>query len=209
VAEDAKVSTFVDFLDGCKRIGMPLAASRDPTIRLAGDSPVEKMPIVQAYAFEDMGEGEKRGFFTMDHEVYSVIDEFDSLYARVDAHGISIMMNKSLPLLKYHWEAATHNFDLASGAEREYLTESSVCDPLSTYYSYGKLRQEEPGAAAGGGGEEMGSPKVLFGFRSGEVGALTSEATVGSVGALHATMEAMEPQGPLCVGRSYMLALGR
>ena len=52
------------------------------------------------------------------------------------------MRMRSLPLLRYHWEAATHNFDVANGTEREYLTERAVADPLTTYYSYGKLREE-------------------------------------------------------------------
>ena len=68
MAEDKKVDCFIQMTATSKRVGVPipgLAITED----IKGDSEFEKWPVVQAYAFEDMGNGESRGFFTMNHQV--------------------------------------------------------------------------------------------------------------------------------------------
>ena len=43
----SQVQAFVQFTEGCKRVGFPLSGF-ESSLKLQGDSVVEKMPIVQA-----------------------------------------------------------------------------------------------------------------------------------------------------------------
>jgi len=217
LGEQRKVDSFVQMTANCKKLGVPVPGLHFSE-QMRGDSEVEKWPIVQAYAFEDMGDGAKRGFFTMNHVVCSVQGELvERCYSSVDTFSLIKLQNKSVPLLRYHWESSMRSLDLPSGADRGYVTEKSMLEPLSTYYSYGSTgdQYDEP-------------PKVLFGWRSDDPDAVSDGSMVGQTGpygdeysnvdhddddancnhAVHFIVEAAEPAGPLRCARTYTLCRG-
>eukprot|EP00657_Telonema_sp_P-1_P005529 TRINITY_DN2295_c0_g1_i2.p1 TRINITY_DN2295_c0_g1~~TRINITY_DN2295_c0_g1_i2.p1 ORF type:complete len:239 (+),score=47.86 TRINITY_DN2295_c0_g1_i2:180-896(+) len=101
LAEDEKVCSFVKMTAPYKRIGIPLPGTPIEHV-MKGDAEIEKWPVVQAYAFDDMGNGAQRGFFTMNHTLCSVHEQLvEQCYQPVDAYQLRKILDQSLPLLRY------------------------------------------------------------------------------------------------------------
>jgi hypothetical protein len=85
--DEFKVATFVSVLRGVGRVGVPLNGASAFKV-------VEKWPIIQAFANDDVGGG---GFFTMVHEVVDVTPLLQEVEAHVDTLRLRHAVMDELP----------------------------------------------------------------------------------------------------------------
>uniref|UniRef100_A0A670ISB0 DAAF9 N-terminal domain-containing protein n=1 Tax=Podarcis muralis TaxID=64176 RepID=A0A670ISB0_PODMU len=100
-AEEFKISSFVDMVRDCSRIGIPFSSQGH--LQIFDMFIVEKWPIVQAFALEGIG-GD--GFFTMKYELMDVSVDLWKTYSKIDPVSLEsllyeVMCQTFLPLHRH------------------------------------------------------------------------------------------------------------
>eukprot|EP01083_Nonionella_stella_P201642 737493_1 len=129
-AELFKIRAFQEMVDACVEVRVPVAGET------GARSAVEKWPLVQAYALEELG---SRGFFTMRHKVVDCTETLNSIMTRVDAQSLQNVLLHSVSKFQGTWESLISALDCKSAEKRSKLTESQVIEPLESYFTYAKL----------------------------------------------------------------------
>ena len=224
-AEEFKVSAFVKMVDGVSCVGIVADAQAPdaPKTRTQGaGSVVERWPLVQAYALEQIAGG-GRGFFTMNHKVADVGTEARNLLlGRVDPRAnIAWLHDHCIPEITRHVEEVCENLDHVNGAEdRLEMLEADIGEPVTSYYEYALIRDRMARSAAPVGRGARWESCVRVGQRSdmvGEEGAgddggdddEDEELEVGECGPgpspAHLVVAVAQPRGPLYAARTYFL----
>ena len=122
--EEFKMTSFVSMTKGIKQILIPLNGKQAFDV-------VEKWPLVQAFALEDVGGG---GFFTLKHTVTDATPVLHALYHHTDHLILEKLVKRTcVPLLR-HWNATLRN--ISAVTDRKLIDGNAVAEPLIKYYSH-------------------------------------------------------------------------
>ncbi|OXB75834.1 UNVERIFIED_CONTAM: hypothetical protein H355_009467 [Colinus virginianus] len=105
-AEEFKISSFVDMVRDCSRIGIPYSCQGH--LQIFDMFIVEKWPIVQAFALEGIG-GD--GFFTMKYELMDVSVDLWKTYSKMDPVSLEDLLFEDLMTFEHQWTNFFANFD--------------------------------------------------------------------------------------------------
>eukprot|EP01062_Namystynia_karyoxenos_P073237 TRINITY_DN70069_c0_g1_i1.p1 TRINITY_DN70069_c0_g1~~TRINITY_DN70069_c0_g1_i1.p1 ORF type:complete len:1308 (+),score=359.16 TRINITY_DN70069_c0_g1_i1:78-3926(+) len=200
--EEHKMKYFQELVRGFGKIGFALPREVSDVVR---GMEVEKWPIIQSFALD---EGGRRRFFTMEHEVTDVSPDLEAVYRSVNAHDTAVLLCRQAPMLARHWADACRS--VASAVTRLAPSEAlGVLDPpphepLLTYFQYGAMRRKEELQLW-----KVAEPQMLAGTATNwHQAAPPPQPPPHDRSPLHCTLEATDPQGPLTVGRTYLLSSG-
>ncbi|XP_050396085.2 dynein axonemal assembly factor 9 [Patella vulgata] len=202
--EDFKMLSFVAMVKDKKCIGIPFFS---PGHGGKFDKfAIEKWPIVQAFALDEIGGG---GFFTMNYEVCDVSGKVEELYNHVDPVTMEILLTQNVKLLERQWTDMEARFKLELSNKMEKLTEENVAEPLFSYYKHGRI--VSPGVDK----NKTRCPYVLYGRHASqsEIERVSHElmdryediSTSGIKNNLphHMICQAVSPNSPLVCSRTY------
>ena len=121
-AEEFKVSSFVAMVAGSRTFGIVADASApgaSSKVQQGAGSVVERWPLVQAYALEQISGG-SRGFFTMNHKIADVGTEVRAvLLGLVDPRAnVAWLHDHCVPEITRHMEEVLEQMDSATGVDR-------------------------------------------------------------------------------------------
>ncbi|RMC14574.1 hypothetical protein DUI87_09672 [Hirundo rustica rustica] len=133
VAEEFKISSFVDMVRDCSRIGIPYSCQGH--LQIFDMFIVEKWPIVQAFALEGIG-GD--GFFTMKYELMDVSADLWKTYSKMDPVSLEDLLFEDLMIFEHQWTNFFANFDTEIPFILE-LSESQAGEPFRSYFSHGMI----------------------------------------------------------------------
>jgi hypothetical protein len=198
VSEMEKIKSFIKMISRCKKVGIPAA---DPM-------KAEEWPLVQAFGLEGIGPG---GFFTQRHTVMDCTAEVEVAMSSIDTFGLQKVVFRDLPLLEHHFGSLITDIDrLEQAAARAALSETSISEPLRSFFEYTSNAKSLPA------GTSDGPPRVLIGPRSldfpTEHKCTSTDIGAGGVGgapALHFVAEGACPVSGLRVCRSYFFGTGK
>ncbi|KAM5179134.1 dynein axonemal assembly factor 9 isoform 2-T2 [Callospermophilus lateralis] len=202
-AEEFKISSFVDMVRDCSRIGIPYSSQGH--LQIFDMFVVEKWPIVQAFALEGIG-GD--GFFTMKYELQDVSLNLWNVYSKMDPVSLENLLSEDLVALEHQWTSFFANFDTEIPFLLE-LSESQAGEPFRSYFSHGMISshitENSPNR----------QPFVLFGnhstrenlnagnFNFPSEGHLVRNTGPGGSFAKHMVAQCVSPKGPLACSRTY------
>ncbi|XP_071464894.1 dynein axonemal assembly factor 9 isoform X2 [Marmota flaviventris] len=202
-AEEFKISSFVDMVRDCSRIGIPYSSQGH--LQIFDMFVVEKWPIVQAFALEGIG-GD--GFFTMKYELQDVSLNLWNVYSKMDPVSLENLLSEDLVALEHQWTSFFANFDTEIPFLLE-LSESQAGEPFRSYFSHGMISshitENSPNR----------QPFVLFGnhstrenlnagnFNFPSEGHLVRNTGPGGSFAKHMVAQCISPKGPLACSRTY------
>uniref|UniRef100_A0A8D2NDF1 Uncharacterized protein n=1 Tax=Zonotrichia albicollis TaxID=44394 RepID=A0A8D2NDF1_ZONAL len=132
-AEEFKISSFVDMVRDCSRIGIPYSCQGH--LQIFDMFIVEKWPIVQAFALEGIG-GD--GFFTMKYELMDVSADLWKTYSKMDPVSLEDLLFEDLKIFEHQWTNFFANFDTEIPFILE-LSESQAGEPFRSYFSHGMI----------------------------------------------------------------------
>ncbi|OXB62972.1 hypothetical protein ASZ78_000882 [Callipepla squamata] len=132
-AEEFKISSFVDMVRDCSRIGIPYSCQGH--LQIFDMFIVEKWPIVQAFALEGIG-GD--GFFTMKYELMDVSVDLWKTYSKMDPVSLEDLLFEDLMTFEHQWTNFFANFDTEIPFILE-LSESQAGEPFRSYFSHGMI----------------------------------------------------------------------
>lgn len=202
-AEEFKISSFVDMVRDCSRIGIPYSSQGH--LQIFDMFVVEKWPIVQAFALEGIG-GD--GFFTMKYELQDVSLSLRNVYSRMDPVSLENMLSKDLAVFEHQWTSFFANFDIEIPFLLE-LSESQAGEPFRSYFSHGMISSHVTENSP------HRQPFVLFGTHSTRDNLRTGSFNFPSEGHLvrntgpagsfakHMVAQCVSPKGPLACSRTY------
>ncbi|XP_041526128.1 uncharacterized protein C20orf194 homolog isoform X5 [Microtus oregoni] len=202
-AEEFKISSFVDMVRDCSRIGIPYSSQGH--LQIFDMFVVEKWPIVQAFALEGIG-GD--GFFTMKYELQDVSVSLWSVYSRTDPMSLENMLSEDLVAFEHQWASFFANFDTEIPFLLE-LSESQAGEPFRSYFSHGMLSSHitensphrQPFVFFGNHSTRDNLSAGSFNFPS-EGHLVRNTGPVGSF-AKHMVAQCVSPKGPLACSRTY------
>ncbi|RXM29406.1 hypothetical protein EOD39_8809 [Acipenser ruthenus] len=154
-AEEFKISSFVDMVQDCSRIGIPYSSHEH--IQKFDIFVVEKWPIVQAFGLEGIGGG---GFFTMKHELTDVSEKLWQIYSKMDPVALEILLTEGLVTFEKQWASFYSNFDIESHSYIMELSEAQAGEPFRSYFTHGLISSHIAGKC------KSRQPFVLFGCHS-------------------------------------------
>ncbi|XP_015271849.1 PREDICTED: uncharacterized protein C20orf194 homolog [Gekko japonicus] len=202
-AEEFKISSFVDMVRDCSRIGIPFSSQGH--LQIFDMFLVEKWPIVQAFALEGIGGG---GFFTMKYELMDVSVDLWKTYSKMDPVSLESLLYEDLMTLEHQWTNFFANFDTEVPFILE-LSESQAGEPFRSYFSHGMLSSHITDNSP------SRQPFVLFGTHSSKEnlnagnfsfpseGHLVRNTGLGGSTAKHMVVQCVSPKGPLACSRTY------
>ena len=192
--EEFKIRSFLSTLKGRAAVGFPADAET-----------IERWPLVQAHALEEMGMG---GFLTQKHKVTSIADAVRDALSYVDAHSFDCLVKLNVDMLAFHWRSVALQLDKPKTPWRRLdLTQADVGEPLESYFEFGDMQ-----ASAGASKTKGRGARVLFGTRTDDTDEDASDsATIGSSGvhgrpAVHFTVEGDDAVSGIRAARTYMLS---
>ncbi|XP_042550314.1 dynein axonemal assembly factor 9 isoform X3 [Dipodomys spectabilis] len=202
-AEEFKISSFVDMVRDCSKIGIPYSSQGH--LQIFDMFVVEKWPIVQAFALEGIG-GD--GFFTMKYELQDVSLNLWNVYSKMDPMSLENLLSEDLVAFEHQWTSFFANFDTEIPFLLE-LSESQAGEPFRSYFSHGMISshitENSPSR----------QPFVLFGnhstrenlnagnFNFPSEGHLVRSTGPGGSFAKHMVAQCVSPKGPLACSRTY------
>ncbi|XP_012926151.1 uncharacterized protein C20orf194 homolog isoform X3 [Heterocephalus glaber] len=202
-AEEFKISSFVDMVRDCSKIGIPYSSQGH--LQIFDMFVVEKWPIVQAFALEGIG-GD--GFFTMKYELQDVSLNLWNVYSKMDPMSLENLLSEDLVAFEHQWTNFFANFDTEIPFLLE-LSESQAGEPFRSYFSHGMISshitENSPNR----------QPFVLFGnhstrenlnagnFNFPSEGHLVRSTGPGGSFAKHMVAQCISPKGPLACSRTY------
>nr|XP_033809053.1 uncharacterized protein C20orf194 homolog isoform X1 [Geotrypetes seraphini] len=202
-AEEFKVSSFVDMVRNCSRIGIPYSSGGH--LHIFDMYVVEKWPIVQAFALDGIGGG---GFFTMKHELLDVSEVLWKAYSRMDPVSLEGLLTEGLRTFEHQWTCFFSNFDVEIPFILE-LSESQAGEPFRSYFSHGMISSNVTDNSP------SRQPFVLFGshstkenlnsgnFNFPSEGHLIRNTGLGGSTAKHMVAQCVSPKGPLACSRTF------
>ncbi|KFZ57435.1 Uncharacterized protein C20orf194, partial [Podiceps cristatus] len=203
VAEEFKISSFVDMVRDCSRIGIPYSCQGH--LQIFDMFIVEKWPIVQAFALEGIG-GD--GFFTMKYELMDVSVDLWKTYSKMDPVSLEDLVFEGLMIFEHQWTNFFANFDTEIPFILE-LSESQAGEPFRSYFSHGMISSHITDNSP------SRQPFVLFGshstkenlnsgnFNFPSEGHLVRNTGLGGSTAKHMVVQCVSPKGPLACSRTY------
>ncbi|XP_039224297.1 uncharacterized protein C20orf194 homolog [Crotalus tigris] len=202
-AEEFKISSFVDMVRDCSRIGIPFSSQGH--LQIFDMFVVEKWPIVQAFALEGIG-GD--GFFTMKYELMDVSLDLWKAYSKVDPVSLESLLDEDLMTFEHQWTNFFANFDTEIPFILE-LSESQTGEPFRSYFSHGLISSHitdnspsrQPFALFGTHSSRENLNSGNFSFPS-EGHLLRNTGLAGSI-AKHMAVQCVSPKGPLACSRTY------
>ncbi|XP_036040057.1 uncharacterized protein C20orf194 homolog isoform X2 [Onychomys torridus] len=204
-AEEFKISSFVDMVRDCSRIGIPYSSQGH--LQIFDMFVVEKWPIVQAFALEGIG-GD--GFFTMKYELQDVSLSLWNVYSKMDPMSLETMLSEDLVVFEHQWTSFFANFDTEIPFLLE-LSESQAGEPFRSYFSHGMLSSHitensphrQPFVLFGNHSARDSLSAGSFNFPS-EGHLVRNTGPAGSF-ARHMVAQCVSPKGPLACSRTYFL----
>ncbi|XP_021148547.2 dynein axonemal assembly factor 9 [Columba livia] len=202
-AEEFKISSFVDMVRDCSRIGIPYSCQGH--LQIFDMFIVEKWPIVQAFALEGIG-GD--GFFTMKYELMDVSVDLWKTYSKMDPVSLEDLLFEDLAIFEHQWTKFFANFDTEVPFILE-LSESQAGEPFRSYFSHGMISSHITDNSP------SRQPFVLFGshstkdnlnsgnFNFPSEGHLVRNTGLGGSTAKHMVVQCVSPKGPLACSRTY------
>ncbi|XP_077157339.1 dynein axonemal assembly factor 9 [Paroedura picta] len=202
-AEEFKISSFVDMVRDCSRIGIPFSSQGH--LQIFDMFLVEKWPIVQAFALEGIGGG---GFFTMKYELMDVSVDLWRTYSKMDPVSLESLLYEDLMTFEHQWTSFFANFDTEIPFILE-LSESQAGEPFRSYFSHGMISSHITDNSP------SRQPFVLFGTHSSKEnlnagnfnfpseGHLVRNTGLGGSTAKHMVVQCVSPKGPLACSRTY------
>ncbi|XP_066488259.1 dynein axonemal assembly factor 9 [Tiliqua scincoides] len=202
-AEEFKISSFVDMVRDCSRIGIPFSSQGH--LQIFDMFIVEKWPIVQAFALEGIG-GD--GFFTMKYELMDVSVDLWKIYGKMDPASLENLLSEDLVNFEHQWTNFFANFDTEIPFILE-LSESQAGEPFRSYFSHGMISSHITDNSP------SRQPFVLFGTHSSKEnlnsgnfnfpseGHLVRNTGLGGSTAKHMVVQCVSPKGPLACSRTY------
>uniref|UniRef100_A0A8B9CEC8 Dynein axonemal assembly factor 9 n=1 Tax=Anser brachyrhynchus TaxID=132585 RepID=A0A8B9CEC8_9AVES len=202
-AEEFKISSFVDMVRDCSRIGIPYSCQGH--LQIFDMFIVEKWPIVQAFALEGIG-GD--GFFTMKYELMDVSVDLWKTYSKMDPVSLEDLVFEDLMTFEHQWTNFFANFDTEIPFILE-LSESQAGEPFRSYFSHGMISSHITDNSP------SRQPFVLFGshstrenlnsgnFNFPSEGHLVRNTGLGGSTAKHMVVQCVSPKGPLACSRTY------
>ncbi|XP_053258075.1 dynein axonemal assembly factor 9 [Podarcis raffonei] len=202
-AEEFKISSFVDMVRDCSRIGIPFSSQGH--LQIFDMFIVEKWPIVQAFALEGIG-GD--GFFTMKYELMDVSVDLWKTYSKIDPVSLESLLYEDLMTFEHQWTNFFANFDTEIPSILE-LSESQAGEPFRSYFSHGMISSHITDNSP------SRQPFVLFGTHSSKEnlnsgnfnfpseGHLLRNTGLGGSTAKHMVVQCVSPKGPLACSRTY------
>lgn len=127
-----KMTQFLKMMEGVKRVGVVLGKRDSGKLKN-----VEKWPIIQAYAIQELG----RGFFSMCHQVVDMTQRINQLYRVHDRHSIKYLINVVAQKLKGHTQAAVGQITDLKMHKREALTEESLIEVFQDTFEIEELNK--------------------------------------------------------------------
>ncbi|XP_070539878.1 dynein axonemal assembly factor 9-like [Ptychodera flava] len=207
-AEEFKIYSFIEMVQGCPNIGIPYSARGHP--QKFDPFTVEKWPVVQAFALEGFGGG---GFFTMKHELVDVSEDVHHMYSMVDPVSLEMLVTEQVPLFERQWKSMLANIDVEHPSGLSQLAESTVIEPLKSYYTHGHVSKTE-------GEKNTKRPFALFGTKSEKhrleaarkMGTsdnfVVSQSGINGRHPTHMVCQAVSPRGPITCARTYFFSSG-
>ncbi|XP_033869580.3 dynein axonemal assembly factor 9-like [Acipenser ruthenus] len=202
-AEEFKISSFVDMVQDCSRIGIPYSSHEH--IQKFDIFVVEKWPIVQAFGLEGIGGG---GFFTMKHELTDVSEKLWQIYSKMDPVALEILLTEGLVTFEKQWASFYSNFDIESHSYIMELSEAQAGEPFRSYFTHGLISSHIAGKC------KSRQPFVLFGchstredlnsycFTFPSEGHQVRNTGIGGATAKHMLVQCVAPKGPLACSRT-------
>ncbi|KAJ6658581.1 hypothetical protein lerEdw1_019969 [Lerista edwardsae] len=202
-AEEFKISSFVDMVRDCSRIGIPFSSQGH--LQIFDMFLVEKWPIVQAFALEGIG-GD--GFFTMKYELMDVSVDLWKIYGKMDPVSLENLLFEDLANFEHQWTNFFANFDTEIPCILE-LSESQAGEPFRSYFSHGMISSHITDNSP------SRQPFVLFGTHSSKEnlnsgnfnfpseGHLVRNTGLGGSTTKHMVVQCVSPKGPLACSRTY------
>ncbi|XP_062991457.1 dynein axonemal assembly factor 9 isoform X2 [Elgaria multicarinata webbii] len=202
-AEEFKISSFVDMVRDCSRIGIPFSSQGH--LQIFDMFIVEKWPIVQAFALEGIG-GD--GFFTMKYELMDVSVDLWKTYSKMDPVSLESLLYEDLMTFEHQWSNFFASFDAEIPFILE-LSESQAGEPFRSYFSHGMISSHITDNSP------SRQPFVLFGTHSSKEnlnsgnfnfpseGHLLRNTGLGGSTAKHMVVQCVSPKGPLACSRTY------
>lgn len=226
-AEEFKVSAFVAMVAGSQCFGIvadpPAPGATKPKMQQGAGSVVERWPLVQAYALEQISGG-SRGFFTMNHKIADVGTEVRSLLlGLVDPRAnVAWLHDHCVPEITRHMEEVLEQLDnVTGGDDRLDMVEADVGEPVTSYYEYALIRERMKDATAPAGRGTRWESRLRVGQRSDTIGEEVhgeepddddGELAMGECGPglapSHFVAAVAQPRGPLYAARTYFLQSG-
>ncbi|XP_003225515.1 dynein axonemal assembly factor 9 [Anolis carolinensis] len=202
-AEEFKISSFVDMVRDCSRIGIPFSSQGH--LQIFDMFVVEKWPIVQAFALEGIG-GD--GFFTMKYELMDVSVDLWRTYSRMDPVSLESLLYEDLMTFEHQWTNFFANFDTEIPFILE-LSESQAGEPFRSYFSHGMISSHitdnspsrQPFVLFGTHASKENLNSANFNFPS--EGHLLRNTGHGGSTAKHMVVQCVSPKGPLACSRTY------
>ncbi|KAM4842588.1 dynein axonemal assembly factor 9 isoform 1-T1 [Thomomys bottae] len=202
-AEEFKISSFVDMVRDCSKIGIPYSSQGH--LQIFDMFVVEKWPIVQAFALEGIG-GD--GFFTMKYELQDVSLNLWNVYSKMDPMSLENLLSEDLVAFEHQWTNFFANFDTEIPFLLE-LSESQAGEPFRSYFSHGMISSHitenspsrQPFVLFGNHSTQENLNAGNFNFPS--EGHLVRSTGPGGSFAKHMVAQCVSPKGPLACSRTY------
>uniref|UniRef100_A0A452I2D7 Uncharacterized protein n=1 Tax=Gopherus agassizii TaxID=38772 RepID=A0A452I2D7_9SAUR len=203
-AEEFKISSFVDMVRDCSRIGIPYSSQGH--LQIFDMFIVEKWPVVQAFALEGIG-GD--GFFTMKYELMDVSMDLWKTYSKMDPVSLEDLLFEDLMTFEHQWTSFFANFDTEIPFILE-LSESQAGEPFRSYFSHGMISSHitdnspsrQPFVLFGNHSSKENLDSGNFNFPS--EGHLIRNTGLGGSTAKHMVVQCVSPKGPLACSRTYV-----
>ncbi|KAG9343991.1 hypothetical protein JZ751_012467, partial [Albula glossodonta] len=207
-AEEFKISSFVDMVQDCSRIGLLVISvpSCIGHVQKFDMFVVEKWPIIQAFALEGIGGG---GFFTMKHKLMDMSEKLWQIYSRMDPVSLEILLTEDLVMFEKQWDGFFSNMDMESHSSVLELSEAQAGEPFRSYFSHGlisshitdKRKSRQPFVLFGSHSSIEDLQSYCFTFPS--EGHQVRNTGVQGTPAKHMLIQCVGPKGPLACARTY------
>lgn len=135
ISQELKIRCLVEMVNGCHCVAIPYyygvareyqPVSFDPML-------VEKWPLIQAFALEDIGGG---SFFTLKFDVIDGTRLLNDAFSTLDQLSLEILMTKHLPQFEKQWQSLIDYVSMSREGEFGDLDASKVAEPLITYFHH-------------------------------------------------------------------------
>ncbi|XP_039607870.1 uncharacterized protein C20orf194 homolog [Polypterus senegalus] len=202
-AEEFKISSFVDMVQDCSRIGVPYSSQGH--FQKFDMFVVEKWPIIQAFALDGIGGG---GFFTMKHKLIDVSEKLWEIYNIMDPVALENLLKEDLPIYEKQWNGLYSCFDVESNSSILEVSEAQAVEPFRSYFTHGLISSHITDSS------KSRQPFVLFGSHSSRKDLNCYSCTFPSEGyqvrntgsrgtaAKHMLAHCVMPKGPLGCART-------
>uniref|UniRef100_A0AAY5KEU1 Uncharacterized protein n=1 Tax=Esox lucius TaxID=8010 RepID=A0AAY5KEU1_ESOLU len=204
VAEEFKISSFVNMVQDCSSIGVPYSSQGH--IQKFDMFMMEKWPIIQAFALDGIGRG---CFFTMKYKLMDISEQLWQIYTRLDPVSLDTLLTEDLVLFEKQWSSFFSSFDIESHLSILELSEAQAGEAFRTYFSHGLISSNIADSS------KSRQPLVLFGSHSSMENLQSYSFNFPSDGhqvrntgpqggpAKHMVLQCVAPKGFLACSRTY------